>query len=147
MVFWRKNALMWPTFIENLLDLIHLISCDERAVGQGYLVHDGDGVCFQDFCNKTADSIGTKPINNHIPCVSAYGAAVMMETLWELLRIRSRPTITTYVVKNLGSRHHYSIEKAARELGWRPKINFEQGFAKTMASFKTAFDSEKRQWQ
>jgi nucleoside-diphosphate-sugar epimerase len=130
------------------MDLIHLISRDERSVGQGYLVHDGDGgVCFRDFCNKIADSIGMKPINNHIPCVAAYGAAVIMEALWELLRIRSRPPITTYVVKNLGSRHHYSIEKAARELGWRPKISFEQGFAKTLADLKTAFDLEKRQWQ
>lgn len=146
LVFWRKKALMWPTFIENLLDLMHLISTDTRAVGHGYLVHDGKSVYFQDFCNRIADSIGMKPIHSQIPYCAAYGAAVVLEPFWRLLRIRSRPPITTYVVKNLGSRHQYSMAKATRELGWGPKIGFEEGFAKTMEAFRPAFDSVKRQW-
>jgi nucleoside-diphosphate-sugar epimerase len=60
-----------------------------------------------------------------------------METLWKIFNIKTRPLLTTYTVKNLGSRLKFSIAKAERELGWKPKIPFKQGFAKTMEWLKT----------
>lgn len=130
--FWRKEALVWPTFIENLLDLLRVVSEDQRAIGNGYLIHDGKNLHFEDFCNKIADSIGVKHIRMYLPYFSAYFSAIIVETFWKLFHIKTRPPITTYVVKNLGSRHQYSIEKAGKELGWKPKISFEEGFSKTI---------------
>jgi nucleoside-diphosphate-sugar epimerase len=43
--------------------------------------------------------------------------------------------LTTYSVKNLGSRLEFSIVKAERVLGWRPAISYEEGFQRTMRSF------------
>lgn len=31
----------------------------------------------------------------------------------------------------LGKDHHYSIEKARRELGYEPKVNLEEGLRRT----------------
>jgi len=45
--------------------------------------------------------------------------------------------LTTYTVKNLGSRLQFSIDKAKRELGWKPKVSFQEGFARTMDWLKT----------
>jgi 2-alkyl-3-oxoalkanoate reductase len=143
LVFWRKNALMWPTFIENLIDLLHVISTDTRAIGNGYLVHDGNSVSFENFCNRICDETGLRRIKTHIPYVGAYVSAVIIEMIWRLLSIRDRPPLTTYVVKNIGSRHQYSIEKARNELDWIPKKSFEQGFAQTMAWASGAFDLKK----
>jgi len=47
-----------------------------------------------------------------------------------------RPLLTTYSVKNLGSRLQFSIAKARRELGWEPAVSYAQGFAETMAWLK-----------
>lgn len=137
LVFWRKDALVWPTYIENLVDLLLLISEDDRAVGNGYLIHDGKSVTLEQFCSGIANAVGVKPINTYIPYFMAYSGAVIMETLWKIFRIKTRPLLTTYTVKNLGSRLKFSIAKAERELGWKPKISFEQGFANTMVWLKT----------
>ncbi len=137
LMFWRKDVIVWPTYIENLVDILLLISEDERAVGNGYLVHDGKSVTLQNFCKGIADALGVKPIEKRIPYFAAYAAAVVMEFTWKLLRIKTRPLLTTYTVKNLGSRLKFSIAKAERELGWKPKVSFEQGFAKTMEWLKT----------
>jgi nucleoside-diphosphate-sugar epimerase len=60
-----------------------------------------------------------------------------MEIIWKVTGKKTRPLLTTYTVKNLGSRLKFSIAKAERELGWRPKISYRDGFAKTMEWVKT----------
>ncbi|HOJ28706.1 MAG TPA: 3-beta hydroxysteroid dehydrogenase, partial [Spirochaetota bacterium] len=128
---------VWPTYVENLVDLLLVIAVDKRAIGNGYLVHDGESVTLQKFCEGIANALGVKPIKTHIPYWTAYMAAVVMEAVWKLFTIEKRPLLTTYTVKNLGSRLRFSIDKAKRELGWVPKISFKEGFERTMQWLKT----------
>jgi nucleoside-diphosphate-sugar epimerase len=48
-------------------------------------------------------------------------------------------------VKNLGSKFRFSIDKADRELGWKPKISYRQGFEETMRWLKALDLSELKQ--
>jgi len=137
LVYWRKDVIVWPTYIDNLVDLLMLISEDDRAVGNGYLVHDGESTTLQEFGAEIARSLGVPQVTAHIPYFAAYAAALLMETVWRIFRIKTRPLLTTYIVKNLGSRFRYSIEKAERELGWKPKIKYTDAFAITMKWLKT----------
>jgi 2-alkyl-3-oxoalkanoate reductase len=137
LIFWRRDVLVWPTYIKNLVDLIMLIAEDPRAAGNGYIAHDGESVTLQDFCAEIAKTMGVPPIKTHIPYGLAYTAALLMETAWKTARIKSRPLLTTYIVKNLGSRLRFSIEKARKELGWVPKITYRQGMAETMEWLRT----------
>ena len=114
-----------------------LISEDKRAVGNGYLVHDGEFITLEEFCAGIAKELGIPPVTTYIPYSVAYGAAIVMECIWKLLRKKTRPLLTTYTVKNLGSRLKFSIAKAERELDWKPKISYAEGFNKTMAWLKT----------
>jgi len=137
LIFWRKGTLVWPTYIENLIDLLMLIAEDDRAVGNGYLVHDGESTTFEEFCTGIAESLGVPPITTYIPYSVAYAAAAVLEIAWKVLGKKTRPLLTTYTVKNLGSRLKFSIAKAERELGWRPKMCYKDGFATTMEWLKT----------
>lgn len=137
MIFWRQGAIVWPTYIDNLVDLLMLISEDERAIGNGYLVHDGESTTLEEFCAGIATAMGVSPPKMHIPYWSAMTAARVMEFVWKLFRIRTRPLLTTYTVTNLGSRFRFSIDKAKRELGWEPRISYREGFQKTMEWLKT----------
>jgi 2-alkyl-3-oxoalkanoate reductase len=137
LIFWRKDALVWPTYIDNLVDLLLLISEDPRAVGNGYLVHDGEFTTLQEFCAEIAKTLGVPPITTHIPYGVAYAASWVMELIWRMLGIKTRPLLTTYTVKNLGSRFRFSIEKAEKQLGWKPKISYKEGMATTMKWLKT----------
>ena len=137
MIFWRKDALVWPTYIENLVDLLLLISQDERAVGNGYLVHDGESDTLQNFCKGIAQNLGVKPPGIHIPFFAAYAAAWGMELFCKFAGKDKRPLLTTYTVKNLGSRLRFSIDKARKDLGWTPKTDYADGFKKTMEWLST----------
>jgi nucleoside-diphosphate-sugar epimerase len=137
LLFWREGAIVWPTYIDNLVDLLMLISEDERAIGNGYLVHDGESTTLEEFCAGIAKALGVPPVKTHIPYWSAMTAARVMEFIWKLFRIRMRPLLTTYTVTNLGSRFRFSIDKAQRELGWKPRITYKEGFRKTMEWLKT----------
>jgi len=137
LIFWRKDVIVWPTYIANLVDLLLLTSEREEAVGEGFLVHDGVSDTFQAFCDKIADSLDVPRITRHIPYGAAMAAATLMEWTWRLLGKKSRPLLTTYTIKNLGSRLQFSIEKAERVLGWKPQVPYEQGFAETMAWLKS----------
>jgi len=137
LIFWRRDALIWPTYVGNLVDLLLLIAEHPAAVGEGFLVHDGVSDTFQGFCNKIADSLGVPRITRHIPYGGAMAIAILMEQTWRLLGRTDRPLLTTYTVKNFGSRLQFSIAKAQRVLGWTPRISYEQGFVETMAWLKT----------
>ncbi|MDD5712270.1 MAG: NAD-dependent epimerase/dehydratase family protein [Smithellaceae bacterium] len=137
MVFWRKDVIVWPTYIDNLMDLLMLIAERPEAVGNGYLVHDGECTTFQEFCTQIAESLGVKPAKLHIPYGAAYTAAILMELIWKVTRMKTRPLLTTYTVKNLGSRLRFSIGKAEQDLGWRPAVSYQEGFAATMSWLKT----------
>ena len=137
LIFWRKDVLVWPTYVENLVDLLMLISEDKRAVGNGYLVHDGESVTLQEFCAVIARTMGVPVIKTHIPYALAYIASLAMEGIWKIARIKSRPLLTTYTVKNLGSRLKFTIAKAEKELGWKPRVSYKEGMARTMEWLKT----------
>jgi len=142
LIFWRKDVHVWPNYIDNLVDLLMLISEDERAIGNGYLVHDGEMVTFQEFCIQIAETLGVPPRKTHIPYFLAKMAGWILEKWWRITKKKTRPLLTTYTVTNLGSRLDFSIEKAERELGWVPKISFKVGMEKTMNWLKT-LDLEK----
>ncbi len=137
LIFWRKGAIVWPTYIDNLVDLLMLISEDKRAIGNGYLVHDGESTTLEEFCEGIAKALGVPPINTYIPYWAAMNAARVMEFTWRLFKLKMRPLLTTYTVTNLGSRFRFSIEKAERELGWKPTISYREGFSRTMQWLKT----------
>lgn len=137
MLFWRKHVVIWPTFIDNLTDLILCVSENDRAVGNGYLVHDGESVTLQEFTRLIAETLDVPPATTHIPYPVALAYAAFQESLHKFLRRKKRPLLTTYIVKNLRSRLRFSIAKARIELDWRPGISFEQGFGQTMKWLKT----------
>lgn len=137
MVFWRRDVHVWPTYVANLIDLLMTISTHKHAVGKGFLVHDGEMTTFQQFCAAIAGSLGVRVPRRHIPYFLAYAAALVLEVVWRLFRLRSRPLLTTYTVKNLGSRLRFSIGRAERELGWKPKVSYHEGLARTITWLKT----------
>jgi nucleoside-diphosphate-sugar epimerase len=138
MVFWRKNALVWPTYIENLMELMLLLSERPEAVGQGYIVHDGESITLEEFCAGLAKALGVSVPTLRIPYFTAYIAAIVLQLIWRILRIKTRPLLTTYAVKNLGSRLLFSIQKSKEQIGWEPRVQFAEGFRRTLNWLKAA---------
>lgn len=73
------------------------------------------------------------------------GIAQFMEWWWKLTKKETRPLLTTYTVKNLGSRLNFSIEKTERVLGWTPEISYQEGLKRTLDWLKTLEADELKQ--
>lgn len=131
LVLWRRDCLVWPLHVENLVDLLLLVGTKPEAAGEGYLAHDGMSLTFEAFCHRIAAAIGAPPPPLAIPRAAAHLAALAMEAAARALRRRGRPLLTTYVVKNLGARLEFSIAKA-RRLGFVPRIAFDTGLREAL---------------
>lgn len=137
MVFFRKHAIVWPSYVENVVDLLMTIAEHPNAVGNGYLVHDGEYTTLEAFCAEIMKKYNKELKIRYIPYKLAMFLAIIMEFLWKLAGAKKRPLLTTYTVKNLGSRLRFSIEKAKNDLDWTPKIKFNEGMKITMDWLKT----------
>ena len=109
-----------------------LVSENDKAVGNGYLVHDGEVVYLEDLCRTLSDALKVPPVNSRIPYPLAYLVAMGMELLAKALKNSLRPLLTTYIVKNLGSKLEFSNQKAKDELDWTPKFTYQEGILKTI---------------
>lgn len=130
---WRRDALVWPCYVGNLVDLVVAVAEHPAAVGEGFLVHDGASETLEQFCHRIAAGLDLKPRVPYIPMPVARVLGRLNEALWRLLRRQDRPPLTTYAVKNLGSRLRFSIEKADRLLGWRPRHAYPAALQRTLA--------------
>jgi nucleoside-diphosphate-sugar epimerase len=113
-----------------------VVSRHPDAVGEGFIVHGGVSVTFEDFATNIAEEMGFPNLSINIPYHMAYFSAWSMELIWKLLRLRLRPILTTYIVKNLGSRSQYTIEKTFKLLDWSPSVSYGKAFTETMVWLK-----------
>lgn len=137
LIFWRKDVHVWLNYIENLVDFLLLISQDIRAIGNGYLLHDGEMITLQKFCQIIAKTMEIPFKERYIPYWLAKIVAWSMEHGSRLLKRKKRPLLTTYIVTNLGSRFNFSNNKAITQLNWNPRFSAEEGLTKTMNWLKT----------
>ncbi len=134
--YWRKNALITPSSVENIVDLCMCLAVREEALGEGFLVHDGQSIRLQELCQLVADHLGCHPPNRRLPYGAAYLMAKAMELTASVTRQRERPLLTTYLVKWWGSRSQYSIAKAKERLSWSPRVGSQESLERTMRWLK-----------
>jgi nucleoside-diphosphate-sugar epimerase len=134
MCFWHRNTKLFWAYIDNLADAIVLAGTHPAAVGNGYLVHDGDdGPTLQAACARIAATLGKRPPTLHLPYGVALAAATLMQWVWHLLGLRSQPLLLTGDVKAFGSQWRISNSKLRRELGWTPRISIADGMEAALA--------------
>ncbi|HHX63570.1 MAG TPA: hypothetical protein GX702_01630, partial [Chloroflexi bacterium] len=61
----------------------------------------------------------------------AFALATVWEAYYRMMGRTQRPPLTRVLVEWLGTDHEYPIDKAVRDLGYRPRIAFEEGMRQT----------------
>lgn len=123
-------------YIDNLVDAVFLAVDNPKAVGQAYNLTDGEFVSKRRFIEAVADGLGLRKSKQVLP---RWLAAVVV---WVLRRqiIRAgatgKPPITHAQFKFLLLNLDFSIEKAKRELGYQPRVSFDDGIRRTMAWYR-----------
>src|SRR5207244_3199424 len=89
------------------------------------------------FFGTIATALGTPPPRRPVPLFLAKLAARILEARARRRGKTEAPRVTQGRVKLLGLNLDFSIEKARRELGYSPKVSFEQGMKETLEWFKS----------
>jgi nucleoside-diphosphate-sugar epimerase len=142
----RKGTVRYPgakgrralntIYVKNLVGAVFLAVENPQAVGQVYNLTDSELVSKRRFIEAVADAMGL-PRPTLMPPLWLARILTWGSETWARLRgAKEAPLFTRARLKFLGLNLDFSIEKAKRELGYRPRYTFEEAIAETMAYYK-----------
>ncbi len=111
-------------YIDNLIDATLLAVKSDEAVGQAYIITDGIALPWKEFFGCYAQMAG-KPQMRSVPAHLGKIVALGMEITSKFTG--KQPKITRQAVGFLTKKACFSIEKARRELGYRPRLSLKEG--------------------
>ena len=141
----RQGAVRYPggghaalntIFVRNLVDAIFLTIGHDGAVGQIYNLTDGEIVSKRRFIEKIADAFGLPHPTLTPPMPVARVVTWGAEALASLRGAKEAPMFNFTRLKFMGLNLDFSIEKARRELGYSPRVSFDDAMVETMAWYR-----------
>jgi oxidoreductase len=114
-------------YVTNVVDVLLRAADSESSVGQAYNVSDGSDITWRQYVNQLAEITGMPSPSVVIPYRLAYLAGWAMEKAYGALRIENRPLLTRMFAELFGTHQGFSINKARRELGYEPRVDFDEG--------------------
>ncbi len=118
--------------VENVVQVLVRAAASPRAVGRAYNACDGSDVTWERYVTDVARLAGTDPPRTVSPLAARIGARVG-EAVFRLLRRKRRPPITREALNLVGSNHRVPIDRARAELGYEPRVPYEDGIEQVAA--------------
>jgi nucleoside-diphosphate-sugar epimerase len=120
-----------PCHVDNLIHALLLLAENGSRGGNIYFVNDGVKIEHIEFLSKLLSAVGVEWAPKiTIPYSLAYGFAYAMEKLFRIVNSQNPPVLTRFAVAALAGSRSYSIEKARREIGYKPVVNMDEGLNK-----------------
>jgi len=119
-------------YVKNLVGAILLAAEKPEAVGQVYNLTDDEPVSKRRFFEAIADGMSLPRPSKSIPLWLARLLARVMERRARRRGSERAPRLTQARLKFLGLNLDFSIDKAKRELGYRPTFAFDEAIRETM---------------
>ena len=116
------------THIDNTVEGLWLAATKAPA-GSVYFVTDGEPAVFREFLTELLATQGVTVPDRSVPAGVARVAAAASERIWRLLKRPGPPPLTRFAVWVSSQECTIDISRAERELGYRPVISRETGFA------------------
>jgi nucleoside-diphosphate-sugar epimerase len=124
-------------YVKNLVEAFFLALDNPTAVGQVYNLTDGEPVTKRRFIEGVCNGLGLKkPRPVVVPFWLARVVAGWMERRALRQGATEAPRLTQGRLKFLGLNLDFSIEKARRDLGYRPPYTFDEGMRETIEWFR-----------
>lgn len=118
----RGRGVFTPIFLDNLVDGVLLALTSDAAVGQIYTITDGIDIPASEYFGRITKLVGTRlttlPTAVAVPLTSLTGTVVR--------RLGGHSELTAATMLMLARRGGYSIEKAKTQLGFTPRVGFEE---------------------
>ena len=143
-----KNSLATRFIVgsgRNLVQFVHVkdvcqgfrlvLEKSDVSVGETYIISEDRAYTYIEVFNILAEILGKAPPKHHIPPILA---KILIAPVELVNKITGRENFMWHVstVDAVTSDRAYSIEKAKRELGYRPKYDLKTGLKETVEWYK-----------
>ncbi len=122
--------------VGNLVDALLAAARGPHADGRIYHICDAEAVTRRRLVHHLADELGLMRPRKKIPLWLAKTLMHLMETKAKLTNATEAPLLNRFRLKFLHTPLTFSIARARDELGWEPRLSFDEGMATTLAWFK-----------
>jgi len=119
-------------YVENSADA-HILAVDKLAspgspvAGSAYFISQGEPVNCWEWINDVLNRFGLPPVTRKVSFKTAYAVGSAMELAFKAFNIGSEPPMTRFLALQLAKSHYFNIDKARKELGYKPAIGTEEG--------------------
>ncbi|MCU5786964.1 NAD-dependent epimerase/dehydratase family protein [Alloalcanivorax marinus] len=106
-----------------------LLALERGTGGQAYFISDGRDGTLREVMTALLRSRGIDAPKASVPLPVAWRLAQCMEWVWRVFKRPGEPPITRQMLRLIGQPFTLNIDKAERELSYRPIVSWEQGLA------------------
>jgi nucleoside-diphosphate-sugar epimerase len=142
----RKGTMRYPgakgeralntIFINNLVDAVFLAVENDDAVGQVFNLTDGEAVSKRRFIEAVADAMALPHPHLTPPLWLAWIVTWCAEKMAKARGAKEAPLFNFTRLKFMGYNLDFSSEKAREELGYNPRVKFDEAMSETMDWYK-----------
>ncbi|HEX3776415.1 MAG TPA: NAD-dependent epimerase/dehydratase family protein [Polyangiaceae bacterium] len=125
-----------PCYIENLIDATLIAAEHPRALGEAFIVGDGESISFREYFDAVASIAGRNSIRRSIPLGAARVLASVLETGARLGRATERPLLTHAAIDMVTTSSEMSTRKVREVLGFRPRYAFRDAIEELRAQYR-----------
>jgi len=124
--------------VDDCIDLFFLAAEAENSIGEIYNCSDNYDVSWRQFYDAIAIGLRKPTPFLNIPRFIAYTVAFLQESYFRFYNIvDDRPYFTAFLLRLISVPQLWPTEKAKLELGWKPRVSFEEGMLETLKFLKT----------
>ncbi|MGJ5094705.1 NAD-dependent epimerase/dehydratase family protein [Bradyrhizobium oligotrophicum] len=123
------GQLMSTSHVDNVVACL-LLAAEKGRGGQAYHVTDGQAGTLKQVITDLLGTRDVPPIQRSAPFGIAWRMAAVMETVWRMFHLRSKPPITRQTLRMIGQDFTLDISKARSDLGYTPVVTWAEGIAR-----------------
>lgn len=124
------------TCVENVALALRLAIESKKAVGNTYNITNGEPREFKEILEELFNKIDEPPKYLRINLNFMYGVSSIIEFIYKMFHIYKEPMITKYNICTLGYSQTLNIEKAKKDLNYKPKMTLSEGIEKYAEHYK-----------
>ena len=128
-MFGSGRTLYHPLYIDNLVDAFMLAMEPGKGDGQAYLIADEEYYAIEELVQRVAKALGVPVRIPHYPIWPVVAAGHICEKVCKPFRVT--PPIFPRRVDWYRQNRAFKIDKAKRDLGYRPRIGLDEGLRLT----------------
>lgn len=127
------SARVRPTYVDDVIEGLLLALTLPAAAGEVFNIAGPRLVTFRGFVEAVARAVGGPPPKTVPTWMACAAAAVLRPAAWLL---RRPPLVTAGRIRFVTVDHGTAIEKARRLLGYEPRVDLDEGLARTVAWYR-----------